>query len=219
MNKVTIVLVEDEFLIREGIKALINLESYFEVIEEFSDGQAFVDFINNSQKLPDIVLMDIKMPNLNGIETTKLLMTQYPELKIIALSNYNSKTFIANMLEVGAVGYLPKSTTPTEIFTTINKVLENGFYYDETIISFVYNNNKVNKSFFDNDYLSSREKEVLTLICKQKSATEIGETLHISPRTVDGHRNNLLLKTESKNVVGLVVFAIKNNLFFPSLEI
>ena len=219
MNKVNIVLVEDEFLIREGIKALINLESNFEIIEEFSDGQAFVDFVNNSLKLPDIVLMDIKMPNLNGIETTKILMTQYPALKIIALSNYNSKIFIANMLEVGAVSYLPKSATPTEIFTTINKVFENGFYYDEAIISFMYDNNIVHKSFFDNDYLSSREKEVLTLICKQKSATEIGEILHISPRTVDGHRNNLLLKTESKNVVGLVVFAIKNNLFFPGLEI
>jgi len=96
--------------------------------------------------------MDIKMPKLNGIETTKGLITQYPDLKIIALSNYNSKIFISNMLDVGAVSCPPKRATPTEIFTTINKVFENEFYYDETMISFVYDEHKANKSFFDYDY-------------------------------------------------------------------
>lgn len=219
MKKVNIVLVEDEALIRKGVKAILEQEDNFEIIKEFADGSDFVKYIEQVNILPDVVLMDIRMPNLNGIETTKQLTSKFPDLKIIALSNYTSEVFIANMLDVGAVCYISKSASPEDMVDNINLVLKNGFYYNQNIMNYVLNKNTKKKSFFDTDYLTDREKDVLKLICQQKSATEIGQILHISSRTVDGHRNKLLLKTESKNVVGLVVFAIQNNLFSLNIDL
>lgn len=217
-KKIKVVLVDDEALIRKGVKAILEQEENLEIIEEFENGSLFINYIETVNDLPDIVLMDIKMPSLNGVETTKILTEQVPNLKIIALSNYDSEVFISNMLEVGAVCYISKSASPEQIIKNINLVYENGFYYDDSIMEYVINNTSKNKSLFDTTFLTERESEVLQLICKQKSSKEIGEELHISPRTVDGHRNNLLLKTESKSIVGLVVFAIQNSLFVPDLE-
>ena len=217
-KKIKIILVDDEILIRKGVKAILEQEDHFQIIEEFENGQFFVDYIETTNQFPDIVLMDIKMPSLNGIEATKILTSKFPNLKIIALSNYTSNVFIANMIEVGAVGYLSKSASPKEIIETILAVYDNGFFYNTQVMKFVSDSHQNKKSVLDSDFLSDREKEVLTLICLQKSSTEIGQQLHISPRTVDGHRNNLLQKTESKNLVGLVVFAIQNNLFVPDFH-
>ena len=217
-KKIKVVLVDDEALIRKGVKAILEQEENLEIIEEFENGSLFINYIETVNDLPDIVLMDIKMPSLNGVETTKILTEQVPNLKIIALSNYDSEVFVSNMLEVGAVCYISKSASPEQIIKNINLVYENGFYYDDSIMEYVINNTSKNKSLFDTTFLTERESEVLQLICKQKSSKEIGEELHISPRTVDGHRNNLLLKTESKSIVGLVVFAIQNSLFVPDLE-
>ena len=119
------------------------------------------------------------------------------------------------MVDVGAVSYLVKNTTPQELFATINEVAEKGFYYSDYVLNIIQKDivsNKKTKCSFDSNFITSRELEVLQLICKQKSTVEIGEKLFISPRTVEGHRNNLLLKTESKNIAGLVVFAIQNEL-------
>ena len=107
-KKIKIILVDDEILIRKGVKAILEQEDHFQIIEEFENGQFFVDYIETTNQFPDIVLMDIKMPSLNGIEATKILTSKFPNLKIIALSNYTSNVFIANMIEVGAVGYLSK---------------------------------------------------------------------------------------------------------------
>jgi DNA-binding NarL/FixJ family response regulator len=218
-KKIKIVLVDDEALIRKGVKAILEQEDNFEIVEEFENGSVFVDYIESIKELPDIVLMDVKMPSLNGVEATKNLTARFPDLKIIALSNYNSEVFISNMLEVGAVCYISKSASPDEIVRNINLVYKNGFYYNDSIMDYMIDNTPKNKSFFDSAFLTERESEVLQLICKQKSSTEIGEELFISPRTVDGHRNNLLFKTESKNIVGLVVFAIQNNFFSTDFDI
>lgn len=218
MKKHTIVLVEDEVLIRKGIRTILELEDNFNVIEEFDHPNFFFDYIENQVHLPDIVLMDIKMPEINGVQATKQLIKKYPELKIIALSSFNSEVFVSNMLKAGAVCYIPKSASPELMINNINKVLDNGFYYDESIMNYVAGNITKPKTPFDLDYLTNREKNILKCICEQKSSTEIGEELSISSRTVDGHRNNLLLKTESKNIVGLVVFAVKHNLFIPEID-
>jgi DNA-binding NarL/FixJ family response regulator len=218
-KKIKIVLVDDEALIRKGVKAILEQEDNFEIVEEFENGSVFVDYIESIKELPDIVLMDVKMPSLNGVEATKNLTARFQDLKIIALSNYNSEVFISNMLEVGAVCYISKSASPDEIVRNINLVYKNGFYYNDSIMDYMIDNTPKNKSFFDSAFLTERESEVLQLICKQKSSTEIGEELFISPRTVDGHRNNLLFKTESKNIVGLVVFAIQNNFFSTDFDI
>jgi DNA-binding NarL/FixJ family response regulator len=212
---IKIILVDDEVLFRKGISFLLTREKNIEVLFEASNGLELMEFLKADNPKPDIIIMDLKMPFLNGIEATKIIRRDFPDIKIIALTSYDSKSFIANMVDVGAVSYLVKNTTPQELFATINEVAEKGFYYSDYVLNIIQKDivsNKKTKCSFDTNFITSRELEVLQLICKQKSTVEIGEKLFISPRTVEGHRNNLLLKTESKNIAGLVVFAIQHEL-------
>ena len=154
MKKVNIVLVEDEVLIRQGIKSILEQEDHFNVIEEFGDGNSFVNYIDSCDNLPDIVLTDIKMPGLNGVEATKQLCIKFPDLKIIALSSFNSEVFISNMLEAGAVCYIPKSASMEVMIDNINKVVINGFYYDDSIMNYVFDHTSKTRSVLDEDFLA-----------------------------------------------------------------
>jgi DNA-binding NarL/FixJ family response regulator len=215
-DKIKIILADDEILFRKGISFLLQREKNIEIIFEVSNGSELLSFLKESTIHPDIIMMDLKMPLLNGVEATKMINNDFPKIKIIALTSYDSKSFIANMINIGAASYLIKNSTPTEMIETINEVSEKGFYYNENVLQVIHDgilaSNTKLKSIFDEDYLTNREKEVLQLICKQLSTNDIAEKLFISNRTVDGHRNNLLLKTESKNVAGLVVYAIQNKI-------
>ncbi|MES2746933.1 MAG: response regulator transcription factor [Bacteroidota bacterium] len=218
MNKIiNILLADDEELFRKGIAFLLKREKNINIVFEASNGSELVNFLSsNPKELPDIILMDLKMPFLNGVEATKIIHTTFPQIKIIALTSYNTNSFIANMIQVGAVSYLVKNATPNEMLHTINEVSNKGFYYNENVLKVIQggilpSNSKSKKNANDN-LLTSREKEVLQLICQQLNTNEIGENLCISPRTVEGHRNNLLIKTESKNIAGLVVYAIQNKI-------
>ena len=217
MNKtIKIIVVDDEILFRKGICFLLGREKNIEIIFEASNGDELISFLqNNKNNHPDIIIMDLKMPVINGVEATKIIRKEFPELKIIALTSYDSKSFVANMIDVGAVSYLIKNTTPQELLTTIKEVASKGFYYTDYVLKIIQSDvltNKKTKSNFDSNFLSPREIEVLKLICIQKSTVEIADQLFISPRTVEGHRNNLLLKTESRNIAGLVVYAVQNEL-------
>lgn len=216
-NTIKIILADDEVLFRKGISFLLDREENFEIIFEVSNGEELVSFLKESSIHPDIIMMDLKMPYLNGVETTRIIHEEFPEIKIIALTSYDSKSFIANMINIGAASYLVKNTTPVEMIKTINEVYEKGLHYNEQVLKIIQEGITTNavrqhKTLFDEDYLTNREKEVLLLICKQLNTHEIADKLFISPRTVEGHRNNLLLKTESKNVAGLVVYAIQNKI-------
>jgi len=210
---INLVLVDDEILFRKGIYFLLQREENINILHEASDGEALLDYLNTAEVKPDIILMDLKMPLLNGVEATKIIRNDFPEIKIIALTSYNTDTFIANMIHVGASSYLVKNATPSEMIETINEVANKGFFYNENVLKIINNGiSKKSKSQFDEDFITNREKEVLQLICEQKSTTEIAEKLFISPRTVEGHRNSLLIKTESKNIAGLVVYALQNQI-------
>ncbi|WP_320814325.1 response regulator transcription factor [Flavobacterium sp.] len=213
---IKIVLADDEELFRKGLVFLLQREANIKVQYEASNGQELVDYLKTCEVYPDIILMDLKMPFLNGVEATKLIHSEYPNINIIALTSYNTESFIANMINVGASSYLVKNATPQEMLNTIKEVANKGFYYNETVMKVIHKNiisaTKNTKSILDDDFLTAREKEVLELICKQFSTPEIAEKLFISPRTVEGHRNNLLLKTQSRNVAGLVVYAIQNKI-------
>ncbi|OAB28887.1 two component transcriptional regulator, LuxR family [Flavobacterium fryxellicola] len=222
MNKtIKIILVDDEILFRKGISFLLSREKNISIIFEAADGEELINFLhNNLNKHPDIIIMDLKMPGINGVEATKIIHADFPKLKIIALTSYNSKSFVANMIDVGAVSYLIKNATPLELITTINEVALKGFYYTDDVMKIIQDDvltSKKTKSIFDNNFLTTREMDVLKLICSQKSTVEIAETLFISPRTVEGHRNNLLLKTESRNIAGLVVYAVQNDIMVFNL--
>jgi DNA-binding NarL/FixJ family response regulator len=212
METIKIILVDDEILFRKGIYFLLQREQNLEIINEASDGEELLTFLRCNEQQPDVILMDLKMPLLNGVEATKIIRNEYPNIKIIALTSYNTDTFIINMIQVGASSYLLKNATPSEMIHTINEVANKGFYYNDAVIKIINEGSSKNKSRFDEDFISNREKEVLQLICEQKSTVEIGKILFISPRTVEGHRNSLLIKTESKNIAGLVVYALQNKL-------
>lgn len=214
-NPIRIALVDDEMLFRKGIAFILNREPNFEILFEASDGQELVDFLKESTEHPDIILMDLKMPMLNGVETTKILNKNFPNIRIIALTSYNTRPFIANMIQVGAVSYIVKNASPAEVVSTVNHVFEKGFYYDENVMKIICDDilqNKSTKSTLDNTFLTNREISILELICQQKNSAEIAKELFISQRTVEGHRNNLMLKTESRNIAGLVVYAIQNKI-------
>ena len=215
-NKIKIIIADDEILFRSGISFLLQREKNIHIVFEASNGQEVIEYLKITENKPDIILMDLKMPELNGVEATKIVHKYYPEIKVIALTSYNSNSFILNMIQVGASSYLVKNATPTEMIFTINEVAEKGFYYNDFVLQVIQDNitfekNK-QKSNFDGSYLTSREKEILLMICKQMSAVEISEKTFISPRTVEGHRNNLMIKTGSKNVAGLVVYAFQHGL-------
>lgn len=217
MNQtIKIVLADDEELFRKGIAFILQREKNIEVIFEACHGKELISFLNESTIHPDIIIMDLKMPNLNGVEATKIIQSDFPNIKVIVLTSYDTDSFIANMINVGASSYLVKNTTPKEMIDTVNEVFDKGFYYNENVMKII---NEVvvakplkTKSLIEENELTNREKEVLQLICKQMNTKEISDKLFISARTVDGHRNNLLLKTESKNVAGLVVYAIQNKI-------
>ena len=220
-SKIKIILVDDEILFRKGISFLLEREKNLEIIFEASNGDELISYLKSNNNHPDIIMMDLKMPLINGIEATKIIRKDFPEIKIIALTSYDSKSFIANMIDVGAVSYLIKNATPQDLLSTINEVALKGFYYTDYIMEIIKEDvltNKKVKSNFDSNFLTKREIEVLKLICFQKSTAEIAEQLFISPRTVEGHRNNLLLKTESRNIAGLVVYAVQNDIILGTIS-
>lgn len=212
---IKIALVDDEVLFRKGISFLLEREENIEILFEASNGDELISNLNAIDTKPDIVIMDLKMPVLNGVEATKIIRKLFPEIKIIALTSYETKSFITNMIQVGAVAYLIKNTTPKDLVNTINEVAKKGFFYNENILKTIQDSipsSKNSKINLESGFLSPREIEILQLICNQKTTAEIAEELFLSPRTVEGHRNNLLLKTESRNIAGLVVYAIQNEI-------
>jgi DNA-binding NarL/FixJ family response regulator len=216
-TNITLAIADDELLFRQGLMSILGKEKNIDILFDAENGHHLMDLLRAAPVVPEIVITDLKMPILNGVETTKLIRKEFPDIKIIALTSYFSKPFIINMISIGAVAYLAKNSTPKLMLTTINEVADKGFYYDERVMKFIHegllnNNEQGKKSNFDTTYFTKREKEVLDLICKQFTTNEIADKLFISPRTVDGHRNNLLLKTEAKNLAGLVVYAIQNKL-------
>ena len=213
-DTIKIGLADDEELFRRGIAFILERESDFEVIFEAEDGQKLLDALEVANPLPDIVLTDLKMPTLNGIEATREVVKKYPSVKVIALTSYNTRAFIANMVDIGAAAFLVKNSNPKTVKHTIREVMKRGFYYNYQVMQIIHDElqGASHRTVINADELTSREKEVLQLICSQLTTQEIADKLFISPRTVEGHRNNLLHKTGSKNVAGLVLFAIRHNL-------
>lgn len=220
--QINVVIADDEELFRVGMVHILSRDKEINIVFQATNGRELLEYLATCETLPDIIITDIKMPYLNGVEATKAISKAYAEVGIIALTTYNTKPFIRNMIEVGASAYLVKNSPPAKVLHTIKQVYYNGFYYDTEVMKIVKeqheNKDKADsKTVFDETFLSEREKEVLALICKQLTSAEIGEKLFISPRTVEVHRQKLLEKTGVKNIAGLVIFAIYNDLIPPIL--
>jgi len=214
MKKLKIYLVDDHALFREGLKFLLSSLDFVEEIFEAENGEQFISGLHENPA--DIALLDIEMPVMNRIEATRHALEILPEMKIIALSMYSEENYYASMIDAGASGFLLKNSKFNEVKKAISDVWEGRNYFSPEIVQSVITRFACEKSHShktENIDITKREIEVLELICKGMSNTEIAEKLFISKRTVDKHRENLLLKTGSKNTAGLVIFAIKNVYF------
>jgi DNA-binding NarL/FixJ family response regulator len=217
-DEILISLVDDQQLFRSGLAALIRSVPGFSLLSEAENGKVFIEQLESSSQVPHIALIDMEMPVMNGVELNAVLQKDYPSIKVLVLSTYNQERFIAKMIEAGACGYLTKNCEIEELKTAINAACKNGFYFNRDTLAAMRNTSQYKSTDIKNISniaieLTPREKEILVLLCKEFSNIEIGERLFISPRTVEGHRNNLLQKTGCKNTAGLVIFAIKNNFF------
>jgi DNA-binding NarL/FixJ family response regulator len=218
MNKILIGLVDDQQLFRGGLASLIQSVSGFRLFSEAENGKMFIKQLESAAILPDIALIDMHMPEMNGVELNEILQQQYPSIKVLILSVYDQERFIAKMIEAGACGYLTKNCEINELVTAVNTTYKNGFYFNQATLQAMrkaaqYKGSDIKNINNISIELTAREKEILVLLCKEYTTPEIGEQLFISPRTVEGHRNNLLMKTGCRNTAGLVIFAIKNGLF------
>lgn len=215
MQKIKVFLVDDHKLIRDGIKAHLEEAQDFEIVGEAADGQEAINKLKETTA--DVVLMDINMDGMDGISCTQILSQELPELNVLALSMLAENQHIKEMIKAGAKGYLLKTATEQEIKQGIRAVYQGQNFYSAEVTQIVMNNlgttNRKKRSRFDPlAPLTSREKEVLALIIKEYSNQEIADELYISKRTVDAHKRNLLEKTGAKNVAGLVVFALNNQI-------
>jgi DNA-binding NarL/FixJ family response regulator len=211
MDNISIMIVDDHNLFRNGLKLLLNTTSGMQVIAEAENGKNFLEKLNTL--FPDIVLMDIDMPLMNGIEATQLAMQKFPQLKIITLSMFGEEEYYFKMIEAGAKGFLIKNSDISEVRNAIRTVYEGRTYFsEELLLSVVKNIRTVSQPNKETEILSIREIEVLQQICFGHSNIEIADLLHISKRTVDKHRANLLEKTNSKNTANLVMYAMKQKL-------
>ena len=221
MANIRVAITDDQVLFRRGMASIINTFENISIVLEADNGRILLDSLQNFEPIPDVVLLDLSMPELHCIEPTNLLHVHYPSIKIIILSVYGEDRFVTHLMELGVNAYLFKNVEPEEVERAIRTVIDKDFYFNEAFLNAMKNrltNKRQKITLTDNipSTLTSREIEVLSLICKQRTAQEIADQLFISVRTVDGHRNNLLEKTGARNSAGLVLFAIKHRLIDPT---
>jgi len=211
MKNINVYLVDDHSLFREGLKFLLSNLDFVNYVYEAENGVQFIEGLKT--KPADLVLLDIEMPKMNGIEAARKALELNPEIKIIVLSMYSDDSYCSTMIDEGASGFLLKNSNFSEVKKAIIDVCEGKNYFSTEILHSIVSRMYRKKQTPVNDDLTEREIEVLYQICKGRSNSEIAEILSISKRTVDKHRENLLLKTHSKNTANLVVFAIKQGYF------
>ena len=206
-----VLLVDDHKLFRKGLRMLIDTLSRFEVSGEASSGVEFLNILDHG--CPDIVMLDIAMPEMDGIEAARQALIKYPDLKIITLSMFGEQDYYFKMVDAGVKGFLLKNSDFTEVRMALETVVEGGNYFSRELLMNLVNSLKNSPEELTPDSpLSDREKEIILLICKGMSTQEIADSLCLSKRTVDSHRANILLKTGCRNTASLVVYAIKEKL-------
>jgi DNA-binding NarL/FixJ family response regulator len=207
---------EDQLLFRKGMMTLLNSFPEMNVSIEASNGAELLEAMANSSEEIHVALIDINMPVMNGIEALKLMREKYPNTKNIILTVHEEDKFIHKLIEEGANAYLAKNTEPSELEKAIKAVITNDYYFNENSMRVMRNfsHGKGQKNSLQNvENLTKREMEILIYICREFTSPEIAEKLFLSESTVNGHRNNLLSKIGCRNTAGLVLFAIKNNIF------
>ena len=213
-KKISVVIVDDHKIFRDGLLLLLEHFDFVEVVGEASDGEEFLELLTNV--VPDIVLMDIKMPKINGIEATKMALEKYSNLKIIALTTFFEDEYVEQMLLSGVEGYMLKRSDVEDFEKAIKKVYRGGCYFSDEIIDVITRNlNKYKEQSNikqDRPNFTDREQQILELVCKGFNNEQIAERIFLSPKTIEKHKSSLFHKTGTFNTVNLVIYAFKNQL-------
>jgi len=211
---VRIAIAEDHDLMRQGLVALLDSEESVSVVFDVENGERLFEELK--KKKVDLILLDLEMPILNGHQAMKILAERYPEIDVIVVSMHYSDSFISESIASGAKGFLPKNCDIDKVVDAIFAVQEQGYYFDDKISRALLNRiiNKENTpNRFQNDPLTTREHQIVELVCAGKTNKEIANLLCLSVRTIEVHRNAINKKTNTKNIAGLVTYAIKNGLY------
>jgi DNA-binding NarL/FixJ family response regulator len=214
MEQIRVAIADDHQIFRKGV--ILSMRSYTNIkfIFEADNGEDLLEKIAKEE--PDVVLCDLKMPIKDGIDTTKQITKDFPRIRVIILTMYEDERFVSHLMDCGAAGYLLKSTEPAEIRKAIQDVVSTGFYLNpfvnKVLIKKNYGKPKFNPNLTTDVVVSEREKEVLTLVCMEFTATEIAKKMDISSRTVEAIKDRLMERFGVKNSVGLVFYAMKNQL-------
>lgn len=214
MSIIKIAIADDYKIFRDGLKVGLSADDQLEVVAEADNGEELMKTLETIT--PDVIIMDLKMPVMDGMEATKAVRKKYPQIKVLVVTMYEDDKFIIHMMENGANGYLLKNADPDEIRKSIYAVHENGYYFNDVVnkalLKKLILKNNLKPSFNQNVELTERELEVLKLICEEKTATEIAKEIFLSPRSVEGIRQRLIEKVGVRNTAGLVMFAVKNSM-------
>ena len=212
MSKHTIAIIDDHLLFAQSLKSLINTFEDFEVTHQANNGQAFIEMLKINSDLPEIALMDMNMPIMGGAETTLWLQKNFPSIKVLALSMDDDENSILKMIRNGAKGYLLKDIHPDILLEALQGVLKDGFYHtkkvSDTLVGSLHTNGKATIDV----KLQERELEFLKLASTEMTYKEIADVMHLSPKTIDGYREQLFKKLTVRNRIGLVIYALKNGI-------
>lgn len=215
MDQISVGIVDDDALIVNLLKNFLDGQEEMDVLLTASNGKDCVQKLRAAERIPEILLMDLKMDEMNGIETTQLLKKEFPDIKTIIISSHYKVSFMGFMLKTGVCAFAPKGISTTDLLLMIKEVKLRGYYFNPDQLEIIRDqlSSKFPKPVLEvENILSEREIDVLKLLCQQKTAKEIGEKLFITKRTVEGHKNNLFVKTGAKNVAGLVIYAVQNGI-------
>jgi DNA-binding NarL/FixJ family response regulator len=215
MKPINLAIVDDHKIFRNGLKAMLEDCPDFKLLIEASNGRELIGQLTTHP--PDVILMDIKMPEMDGMQTAAYIHQHFKQIKVLALSMHNEDKYIVDMMKAGASGYLLKNAEPEEIIEAIQTVHSKGFYFNKHLSVTLIKQLVGPGSYPDSAGqlqvdLNDREIEVLRLVCQEHSNQEIADKIFLSVRTVEGYRARLFEKTGSKNLVGLVIFAIKKGI-------
>ncbi|MEW7288948.1 response regulator [Aquimarina sp. 2304DJ70-9] len=211
--KYSVVIVEDHILLSQALSGLVDGFAKFKILYICKNGKELLTRFKDPKNIPDIVLMDINMPIMNGIETTAVLKEEYPEVKVLALSVEEDEKTILKMLRAGAKGYLLKDTEKSILENALVEIQETGFYHTKNVTNLLLGS--LNPKSEDNVVLKDRELEFIKHACTEKTYKEIAGDMCLSPKTIEGYRDSIFEKLDLKNRTGLVIYAIKNKIFVP----
>ncbi|MBC8111176.1 MAG: response regulator transcription factor [Verrucomicrobia bacterium] len=215
MNTIKIAIADDHKILRQGLVGIIKYHTDLELVFEAADGKELMEALPQCQ--PEVVLVDIQMPVMNGFQTTEAIKKDFRHIKVLGLSMHDDEMYIIKMLQAGAKGYLLKSAEPDEIVNAIRMVHNRNYYFNEQVsvamLKEILTDEKIDIGLEELPVkLMTREKQVLDLICLEFTTQQIADQLFLSPRTVEGYRLKLLEKTHTKTTIGLVIYAIKNKM-------